>query len=139
MTKVLVNIHSSEGITTEIKGVSQGRLLVERRPRVGTPGGMDFGGGEILCFAAGTCLYNYLRRIANDRGIILTKIAIEVTAEWDDPSPVAREIRILPRIEAEASPSEIQELINRALEESSVANTLQRGVPVRIFLPEGDE
>lgn len=139
MTKVLVNIHSSEGITTEIKGLGQGSLFVERSPRVGTPGGMGFGGGEMLCFAAGTCFYNNLRWIANDRGIILTKIALEVTAEWDDPSPVAREIRILPWIEAEASASEIQELIQLALEESSVANTLRHGTAVRVIQPAGEE
>jgi uncharacterized OsmC-like protein len=135
MTQVKVRIHSAEGIETEIEGLGKGRLTAERQPKIGTRGGLGFGGGEILCFAAGTCFYNNLRREANNRNIELDVIEIEVYAEWDDSSPVAHGIAIKPHVESKASDEEIEQLIQRALEVSSVANTVSHGVPVQLSNP----
>ena len=46
MTTVRVNIHSSDGIRTEIVGRGAGKLFAERNPRIGTRGGMGYGGIE---------------------------------------------------------------------------------------------
>jgi uncharacterized OsmC-like protein len=132
MTRVTVNIHSSEGIKTEIEGRGKGNLIVERTPRIGTQGGMGYGGGEILCLAAGACFYNNLQRLANERSVALKTVVVEVMAEWDDPSPVAREFVIKPIIETDASENELQDLINGALQESSVANTITHSVPISL-------
>jgi uncharacterized OsmC-like protein len=132
MTFVNVRIHSTEGIETEIEGLGTGKLTAERQPKIGVRGGMGFGGGEILCFAAGTCFYNNLRREANNRNIELDVIAIEISAEWDDASPVAHEIVIKPYVESKVDHEEIEALIRYALEISSVANTISHGVPVRL-------
>jgi len=132
MSQVNVRIHSQQGIDTEIVGLGKGKLTADRNPKVGTPGGMGFGGGEILCLAVGTCYYNNLRREANHRNIELVLIEIEVTADWDDPSPIASEIRIKPKIESQASQDEIESLLEYAIQVSSVANTISHTVPVRL-------
>lgn len=133
MTQVKVTIHSAEGIDTEIEGLGKGKLTIERNPKIGVHGGMGFGGGEILCFAAGTCFYNNLRREAKNRNIELDAIGVEISAEWDDSSPVAHGITINPHVEARVSNEEITQLIQCALEISSVANTVSHGVPVQLL------
>ena len=132
MTQVKVKMHSVEGIDTEIEGLGKGKLTAERNPQIGVRGGMGFGGREILCFAVGTCFYNNLRRETNNRNIELDVIEVEVSAEWDDSSPVAHEITINPHVESKASNEEIKQIIQRALEVSSVANTVSHGVSVQL-------
>jgi uncharacterized OsmC-like protein len=133
MSQVIVKIHSQLGIETEIVGLGKGRLIAERMPKVGVQGGMGFGGGEILCFAVGTCYYNNLRREANNRNIELDLVEIVVTAEWDDSSPIAHEILIKPHVESRAGREEVESLMECAIQVSSVANTVSYGAPVRLF------
>ena len=132
MTTVKVNIHSSDGITTEIVGRGKGKITAERNPRIGTQGGRGYGGGEILCMAAGTCLYNNIQRLANDKGIVLKTIEVEVVAETSDTPPETRDVTIKPIIETDADESTLQELINQALQESYVADMLRHNVSVRL-------
>ena len=58
MPQIVVNLHTKDGITTEIEGAGAGKLTAERTPHLGLPGGMGFGGGEALCLAVGACFYN---------------------------------------------------------------------------------
>lgn len=132
MTTVKVNIHSSNGISTEIVGRSKGTITAERNPRFGTPGGMGYGGGEILSMAAGTCFYNNLRRLANDKGIVLKTIEVEVVAETSDSPPEIREVTLKPTIETDADESTIHELVAQALQESYVADMLRNPVSVKL-------
>lgn len=132
MTTVKVNIHSSNGISTEIVGRGKGTITAERNPRIGTKGGMGYGGGEILCMAAGTCFYNNLRRLANDKGIVLKTIEVQVVAETSDSPPEIREVTIKPTIETDADENTVQELINQALQESYVADMLRNPVSVKL-------
>jgi uncharacterized OsmC-like protein len=139
MTTVKVNIHSADGITTEIVGRGQGRMTAERTPRIGTHNGMGYGGGEILCMAAATCFYNNLRRLANDSGIVLKTLQVEVVAETSDASPMTREVILKPTIESDASESALRGLIDRALQESYVADMLTHSVSVKLASLNGAE
>ena len=132
MTTIRVNIHSADGITSEIVGRGQGRITAERTPRTGTQGGMCYGGGEMLCLAAGACFYNNLRRLANDGGIVLRTVEVEVIAETSDASPATREVTLKPIIESDASPAALRGLIDQALEESYVTDMLLHAVSVRL-------
>ena len=134
MSRIIVNIHSNDGIKTEIEGHNQGRLTVERTPPTGPTSGMGYGGGEILCFAAATCLYNNIQRLARDRAITLHTIEIEVIGVWEDMNPSAQEISLRPTVTAEINPDELKALICDAFGDSSVANTLSHGVPVMLKL-----
>lgn len=49
MSQVIVKLHSQHEIDSEITGFGKGRLITERIPKIGTQGGMGFGGGEMLC------------------------------------------------------------------------------------------
>lgn len=132
MTTVKLNIHSANGIKTEIVGRGQGIITAERNPRIGTPGGRGYGGGEILCMAAGTCFYNNVQRLANDKGIVLKTIEVEVVAETSDDPPEIREVTIKPAIKTDADESTLQGLINQALQESYVADMLRNNVSVKL-------
>lgn len=132
MTTIKVNIHSSDGITTEIVGRGKGKLNAERNPRIDPQGGMGYGGGEILCMAAGACFYNNLRRLTNDSGVVFRTIEVEVIAETSDSQPTTREVTIKPKIETDASDDQVRELINQALQWSYVADMLTHKVSVKL-------
>jgi uncharacterized OsmC-like protein len=132
MTTVKVNIHSSNGISTEIVGRGKGTITAERNPRIGTQGGRGYGGGEILCMAAGTCFYNNVKRLANDKHIVLKTIEIEVVAETSDSPPETREVTLKPTIESDADESTIHALIEQAFQESYVAGMLRNPVSVKL-------
>ena len=91
---------------------------------------MGYGGAEILCMAAGTCFYNNLRRLANDKGIVLKSIDVEVVAETSDTPPETREVTLKPTIETDAGESTILVLIDQALQVSYVAGMLRNPVSV---------
>ncbi len=61
MPEFVVNIRSRDHIEAHITDLGEGRLQVNRSPKVGIPTGMGYGGAEILCFAAATCLYNNIQ------------------------------------------------------------------------------
>jgi organic hydroperoxide reductase OsmC/OhrA len=133
MSQIVVNIYSKNGITTDLTGVGAGKLIAERLPRIGVPGGMGFGGGEALCLAAGACFFNNLRREAISRGVELGIVDVEVTAVYNGDAPGAQALVIRPSIEAQVSRDIIEEMVHQALEISFVANTLSLGVPVQLL------
>jgi uncharacterized OsmC-like protein len=100
---------------------------------------MGYGGGEMLCLAAGACFYNNLRRLANDSGVVLRTVEVEVIAETSDAPPATREVTLKPRIESDASPAALRGLIDQALEESYVNDMLLHAVSVRLDSRTGAE
>lgn len=132
MARITVNIRAGDGIESSIEGIGAGRIIAEKSPRSGSPTGMGFGGGEMLCLAVGACFFNNLQREAASQGIRLESVEVEVSAEWDGSSPVAKRLQLLPHVTAQSSRREIDTLIRRAFEISSVANTIIHGAPVEL-------
>jgi organic hydroperoxide reductase OsmC/OhrA len=111
-------------------GRARGHTLVVDRPEGRAGGqGLGFNGGELLALALGGCLANDLRYVAEDLGARIEAIAIDValTLEGDPLRATAAEVRI----SAEGpDPQAIAEAIARARAESTVANSIARGLPV---------
>jgi uncharacterized OsmC-like protein len=134
MTTITVSIHPSEGITTQVNDGGKGTLVAERSPRFGVEGGMGYGGGEILAFAAGVCFFNNVRRLANETGLSLRGIEVDVTAETSGDPPITREITITPTIDGELNESQIHALLKQALGDSYVADMLAHNVDINLAL-----
>ena len=109
---------------------TDGRATVVAVP--GRPGGGSaLNGGELLCLALATCYCNDLYREARQRGITLTSVVVEATAEFGGPGEPARRITYAAQVTAaDATPADIEALLAHTDSVAEVHNTLRAGIVV---------
>lgn len=107
--------------------------IVIDRPE-GRAGGMGLGfnGGQLLAIAVGGCLCNDLQYAAEKQGIAIRSLAVEVTVVMVGEPLIAERSEVKVKISAEDPAADVDALIKAATAGSAVANSLIRGVPVRI-------
>lgn len=93
--------------------------------------GLGYSGGELLCLAIGACYTNDIFREAAKRGIAVKNVTVEVTADWGDGTR-AHSVSYSATVEAEASESEIQELMTHTDRIAEIHNSLRTGAPVTL-------
>lgn len=112
-------------------GWAGGHTIVVDRPEGKAGGiGLGFNGGPLLALAIGGCFCNDLRYVAHDMGAKLETIEIEVDLNLrSEPLLV---IGAVMRITATATDPgvDVDEIIKRAKQDSTVANSIKRGFPV---------
>ena len=93
-------------------------------------GGSAVNGGEFLMAALATCYCNDLWREAAARGLALTAVEVEASAEFAAPGLAATDIRYRARIESPAPADRIEALLRETDAVAEVHNTVRAGVPV---------
>jgi organic hydroperoxide reductase OsmC/OhrA len=129
MTRVEIALRNIAGTEAALGWAGSHTLVVDRAEGRAGGRGLGFNGAELLALAIGGCLANDLRYVAKDLGARIEAIAIDValTLEGDPLRATAAEVRI----SAEGpDPQAIAEAIARARAESTVANSIARGLPV---------
>jgi organic hydroperoxide reductase OsmC/OhrA len=96
-----------------------------------TGGGSAVNGGEFLMLALATCYCNDLYREAAARGLVLTAVEVEASAEFAAAGLAASDIRYAARVESTASAAEIEALLRETDQVAEVHNTVRAGLPVR--------
>ncbi len=114
-------------------GWAGGHSVVVDRPE-GRAGGMGLGfnGGQLLGLAIGGCFCNDLYYVAHEMGIVLTGVAVDVTVTFDGNPLLATGATVEIAVEAADDKADIDALIRRAQETSTVSNSISRGVPVSV-------
>ena len=131
MTRVEIALRNIAGTEAALGWAGSHTLVVDRAEGRAGGRGLGFNGAELLALAIGGCLANDLRYVATDLGARIEAIAIDValTLEGDPLLATAAEVRV----SAEGpDPQAIAEAIARARAESTVANSIARGLPVAI-------
>ena len=123
----LVNRASSHDVTLRTADKSQA-LAVSAKA---TGGGSAVNGGEFLMLALATCYCNDLYREAATRGLVLTAVEVEASAEFPAAGLAATDIRYRARIESTASDAQIEALLRETDQVAEVHNTVRAGLPVR--------
>lgn len=129
MTRVEIALRNIAGTGAALGWAGSHTLVVDRAEGRAGGRGLGFNGAELLALAIGGCLANDLRYVATDLGARIEAIAIDValTLEGDPLLATAAEVRV----SAEGpDPQAIAEAIARARAESTVANSIARGLPV---------
>jgi uncharacterized OsmC-like protein len=129
MTRVEIALRNIAGTEAALGWAGSHTLVVDRAEGRAGGRGLGFNGAELLALAIGGCLANDLRYVAEDLGARIEAIAIDValTLEGDPLLVAAAEVRV----SAEGPyPQAIAEAIARARAESTVANSIARGLPV---------
>jgi organic hydroperoxide reductase OsmC/OhrA len=115
-------------------GWADGHTIVVDRPD-GKAGGMGLGfnGGQLLGLAIGGCFCNDLRYVAHDMGIRLASIQVDISVTFEGTPMLVKEATMQVAATPVDKNADIDAVIARANEISSVSNSLRRGVPVQIF------
>ena len=113
-------------------GWAGGHTMVVDRPEGKAGGkGLGFNGGQLLALAIGGCFCNDLRYVAHGMGVDLGRIAVTVTLELDGDPLLATAAAMTVSCET-LDGSDPQSVIEKARAVSTVANSLQRGIPVSL-------
>jgi len=94
-------------------------------------GGSAVNGGEFLMLALATCYCNDLYREAAARGLVLSAVEVEASAEFAAAGLAASDIRYRARVESTASDAQIEALLRETDQVAEVHNTVRAGLPVR--------
>ena len=115
--------------------VTDGRIASLDVPPKGEGRGSSANGGELLCLALATCFCNDLYREAALRGLSLTRVEVEVVAEFGGRGEGARAIRYAARVEGDASDAELAALVEHTDRVAEVHETLRAGIAVELQRP----
>jgi organic hydroperoxide reductase OsmC/OhrA len=125
----LRSIHGSEAAV----GWAGSHTVIVDRPEGKAGGtGLGFNGGELLGLAIGGCLCNDLQYVAHDLGVRLASIQVDVTLQFAGEPLLATDAAILVKIDTQDKKTDLQTLIDRAMEISTVSNSLRRGLSIKL-------
>jgi organic hydroperoxide reductase OsmC/OhrA len=132
MTTMSVQLRSIPD-TQAAMGWGEGHTIVVDRPD-GKAGGMGLGfnGGQLLGLAIGGCFFNDLQYVAADMGVRLTSIEVDVTVAFEGSPLLATQASMRVAVTAADKGADVDGVIRRAKEISSVSNSVRRGVPIHI-------
>ena len=94
--------------------------------------GLGFNGGQLLGLAIGGCLCNDLYHVAHEMNVALTALAVDVRVTFEGDPLRATSARVEIAAEAADREADLDAVIRRAQEISTVSNSLARGIPVSV-------
>jgi organic hydroperoxide reductase OsmC/OhrA len=114
-------------------GWADGHTITVDRPSGKAGGqGLGFNGGQLLGLAIGGCFCNDIRYVAHAMGIGVRSIAVEVSVAFEGDPLIATGADMQAEVTPVDADADIEALLRRAEATSTVSNSLQRGIPVRI-------
>lgn len=96
--------------------------------------GSGFNGGELLALAIGGCLCNDLQYAAHEMSIDLTSIAVDIEITFDGEPMLATSASVTLDVSSSDPDAAISELVRKAIESSTVSNSLKRGFEISTAL-----
>ena len=133
MTTMTVQLRSIPD-TKAALGWAGGHTIVVDRPNGKAGGlGLGFNGGELLGLAIGGCFCNDLQYVAHDMGILLASVQVAVSVTFEGTPMFAKEATMQVAATPVDQSADIDAVIARAKDISSVSNSLRRGIPVQII------
>ena len=134
MTSLSVSLRSIPDTGAAV-GWAGGHTVVIDRPEGRAGGsGLGFNGAQMLALSLGGCLCNDLRYMAENLGIALDTISVEVslTLEGEPLLVTSAELDV-----GVTGSGDLELLVSRAATDSTVSNSVQRGFPVMIRRSQG--
>jgi organic hydroperoxide reductase OsmC/OhrA len=132
MAEITVQLRNVHGTEAALGWAGSHTLIVDRAEGKAGGKGLGFNGGQLLGLAIGGCLCNDLRYVAHDLGVQLLSVEVDVTVRLEGNPALATAAEIAVRVEAADKKTDVKALIERAVEISAVANSLQRGLSITV-------
>ncbi len=132
MAEITVQLRNVHGTEAALGWAGSHTLIVDRAEGKAGGKGLGFNGGQLLGLAIGGCLCNDLRYVAHDLGVQLLSVEVDVTVRLEGNPALATAAEIAVRVDAADKKTDVEALIERAVAISTVANSLQRGLSVKV-------
>ncbi len=115
-------------------GWAGGHTIVADRPEGKAGGqGLGFNGAQLLALSLGGCFCNDLRYVAEELGVNLAEVTVDVSLDLSGEPLVATDARMIVHCTTDDG-SDPASIIKRAKENCMVSNTLTRGMNVAISM-----
>jgi uncharacterized OsmC-like protein len=95
--------------------------------------GSSVNGGELLMLSLATCYCNDIYREAAKRNINVSNVEVEFTGNFGGEGEPGFNFKYKVHIDADASPSEIEDLIRHTDKVAEIHNTLRKGVEINLI------
>jgi uncharacterized OsmC-like protein len=95
--------------------------------------GSSVNGGELLILSLATCYCNDIYREAAKRNINVSNVEVEFTGNFGGEGEPGFNFKYKVHIDADASPSEIEDLIRHTDKVAEIHNTLRKGVEINLI------
>ena len=132
MAEITVQLRNVHGTEAALGRAGSHTLIVDRAEGKAGGKGLGFNGGQLLGLAIGGCLCNDLRYVAHDLGVQLLSVEVDVTVRLEGNPTLATVAEIAVRVDAADKKTDVEALIERAVEISTVGNSLQRGLSITV-------
>ena len=130
MTTMTVQLRGLPDTEAAVGWAGAHTVVVDRPEGKAGGKGLGFNGGQLLGLAIGGCFCNDLHYVAHEMGLRLTSVEVDVTVSFEGSPLLATEAVLRARVSAADKGADIDSLIRRAQEISTVSNSLKRGIPV---------
>lgn len=131
MPSMTVELRNVEGTEAAMGWAGAHTIVVDRPEGRAGGAGLGFNGGQLLALAIGGCMCNDLRYVAHNLGVALGAISVSVQLDLEGQPLVATSATM--RIVCETRDgSDPQNVIDLAVADSTVANSVTRGFPVKV-------
>ena len=130
MASMTVQLRSLPSTEAAVGWAGAHTVVVDRPEGKAGGKGLGFNGGQLLGLAIGGCFCNDLHYVAHEMGLRLTSVEVDVTVSFEGSPLLATEAVLRARVSAADKGADIDALIRRAQEISTVSNSLKRGIPV---------
>lgn len=131
MPRMTVQLRSLPDTEAAVGWAGAHTVVVDRPEGKAGGMGLGFNGGQLLGLAIGGCFCNDLHYVAHEMGVALASIEVDVTVDFEGSPLLATNATVRAEIVARDEGADVDALIRRAREISTVSNSIQRGVPVR--------
>jgi uncharacterized OsmC-like protein len=95
--------------------------------------GSSVNGGELLMLSLAICYCNDIYREAAKRNIDLSNVEVEFTSEFGSEGEPGFNFKYKVHVDAKATASEIENLIQHTDKVAEIHNTLRKGLPITLI------
>ncbi|NYZ16049.1 OsmC family protein [Azospirillum sp. RWY-5-1] len=129
MTSMTIEYRSIEGMGASIGRAGNHTVIADRPEGKASGTGLGFNGGELLALSLGGCFCNDVHYTAHELGTAVSRLQVTVTIDFDGDPLLAITATVCVQCEL-ADGGAADELLARARERCTVANSLRAGVAV---------
>ncbi len=126
-----VELQSVDGGPTALGWGGSATVVIDRPVEAGGRG-LGFNGGQLLNLAVAGCVSNDLFREAARRGIRLDRVRVTAESDYAGAPPVSSTIEYRVELSGEATPQELDELLDHVDAIAEIPNSIRQGTRVRL-------
>lgn len=133
MTTMNVRLRSIADTQAALGWAGGHTVVVDRAEGKAGGMGLGFNGGQLLGLAIGGCLCNDLHYAAVEMGVAIASIEIDVELSFEGSPLLATNAAVRVQVTPVDPGADVEALIQQARDDSTVSNSIRRGIEVEVM------